>query len=182
MTQIAQLSPAPEDQGYHYQVMRRAIALIDEAEDPKQLDWIAGEMGMSAAHFQRLFSRWVGVSPKRYQQYLMLDQAKVMLRDRFTTLAAALAGRNATSCYVPRTPGHSSYYTARADDDQAMTDWWALANAEAIIAADLKCIGKTADSCTPLGQRRRGRRFSSFSRTAHRLRLGKKGILVYVSV
>ena len=89
MTQIAQISPAPEDQGYHYQVMRRAIALIDEAEDPKQLDWIAGEMGMSAAHFQRLFSRWVGVSPKRYQQYLMLDQAKVMLRDHFTTLAAA---------------------------------------------------------------------------------------------
>ena len=89
MTQIAQISPAPEDQGYHYQVMRRAIALIDEAEDPKQLDWIAGEMGMSAAHFQRLFSRWVGVSPKRYQQYHMLDQAKVMLRDHFTTLAAA---------------------------------------------------------------------------------------------
>ena len=60
------------------------------------------------------------------------------------------------------------YYTARADDDHAMTYWWALANAEAIIAADLKCIGKTADSRTPLGQRRRGRRFSSFSRTARR--------------
>ena len=89
MTQIANISPAPEDQGYHYQVMRRAIALIDEAEDPMQLDRIASEMGMSAAHFQRLFSRWVGVSPKRYQQYLMLDQAKAMLRDRFTTLRAA---------------------------------------------------------------------------------------------
>ncbi|NUH66712.1 methylated-DNA--[protein]-cysteine S-methyltransferase [Sulfitobacter sp. S0837] len=89
MTEIAHISPAPEDQGYHYQVMRRAIALIDEAEDPMQLDRIAGEMGMSPAHFQRLFSRWVGVSPKRYQQYLMLDQAKVMLRERFTTLRAA---------------------------------------------------------------------------------------------
>ena len=89
MTQIANISPAPEDQGYHYHVMRRAIALIDKAEDPMQLDRIAGEMGMSSAHFQRLFSRWVGVSPKRYQQYLMLDQAKVMLRERFTTLRAA---------------------------------------------------------------------------------------------
>jgi len=89
MTQITNISPAPEDQGYHYHVMRRAIALIDEAEDPMQLDLIAGEMGMSSAHFQRLFSRWVGVSPKRYQQYLMLDQAKVMLRERFTTLRAA---------------------------------------------------------------------------------------------
>ena len=89
MTQIAQLSPAPEDQGYHYQVMRRAIALIDEAEDPKQLDWIAGEMGMSAAHFQRLFSRWAGVSPKRFQQYLTLGHAKALLEERFTTLETA---------------------------------------------------------------------------------------------
>ncbi len=78
----------PED-GYHYGVMRRAIDLIDRAADPLALDQIAGEMGMSAPHFQRIFSRWVGVSPKRYQQYLMLDHAKDLLRDRFTTLGAA---------------------------------------------------------------------------------------------
>lgn len=74
---------------YHYGVMRRAIEVIDHASDPLALDQIAAEMGMSAAHFQRLFSRWVGVSPKRYQQYLMLDHAKDLLRDRFTTLGAA---------------------------------------------------------------------------------------------
>ncbi len=74
---------------YHYGVMRRAIEVIDHASDPLALDQIASEMGMSAAHFQRLFSRWVGVSPKRYQQYLMLDHAKDLLRDRFTTLSAA---------------------------------------------------------------------------------------------
>jgi AraC family transcriptional regulator of adaptative response/methylated-DNA-[protein]-cysteine methyltransferase len=74
---------------YHYGVMRRAIEVIDHASDPLALDQIASEMGMSAAHFQRLFSRWVGVSPKRYQQYLMLDHAKDLLRDRFTTLGAA---------------------------------------------------------------------------------------------
>ncbi|WP_339760884.1 bifunctional helix-turn-helix domain-containing protein/methylated-DNA--[protein]-cysteine S-methyltransferase [uncultured Sulfitobacter sp.] len=77
------------DDGYHYGVMRRAIDLIDDASDPLALDQIAGQMGMSAPHFQRLFSRWVGVSPKRYQQYLMLDHAKDLLRDRFTTLGAA---------------------------------------------------------------------------------------------
>lgn len=54
-----------------------------------QLEQIAGEMGMSAAHFQRLFSRWVGVSPKRYQQYLMLGHAKTLMRERFTTLETA---------------------------------------------------------------------------------------------
>ena len=77
--------------GYHYGVMRRAIELIDAAADPLALDSIASEMGMSAPHFQRVFSRWVGVSPKRYQQYLMLDHAKTMLRDHFTTLGTAHA-------------------------------------------------------------------------------------------
>lgn len=75
--------------GYHYQVMRRAIDLIDRAEQPMTLDALAAEMQMSPAHFQRLFSRWVGVSPKRYQQYLSLGHAKSVLRERFTTLAAA---------------------------------------------------------------------------------------------
>ncbi|EEB84786.1 methylated-DNA--[protein]-cysteine S-methyltransferase [Roseobacter sp. GAI101] len=79
------------EHGYHYGIMRRAIDLIDHATDPMALDQIASEMNMSTAHFQRLFSRWVGVSPKRYQQYLMLDHAKTLLRDRFTTLGTAHA-------------------------------------------------------------------------------------------
>ena len=84
------MHPIPDaDQGYHYGVMRRAIDLIDRAEDPLHLDDIASQMDMSPAHFQRLFSRWVGVSPKRYQQYLMLGHAKNMLRDNTPTLQAA---------------------------------------------------------------------------------------------
>ena len=77
---------------YHYQVMRRAIAAIDAAGDqPLSLADLAAQMQMSPAHFQRLFSTWVGVSPKRYQQYLTLDHAKTLLRDRFTTLETAHA-------------------------------------------------------------------------------------------
>tara|TARA_R110002110_G_scaffold171307_15_gene373674 strand:+ start:3579 stop:4439 length:861 start_codon:yes stop_codon:yes gene_type:complete len=86
MTDTESTSP---DDGYHFGVMRRAIDLIDAAPDPLTLETLAARMGMSAAHFQRLFSRWVGVSPKRYQQYLMLGQAKEMLRDHATTLDAA---------------------------------------------------------------------------------------------
>jgi AraC family transcriptional regulator of adaptative response/methylated-DNA-[protein]-cysteine methyltransferase len=82
--------PSPED-SYQYGVMRRAIEIIDASDAPVSLEAIAGEMDMSPAHFQKLFSRWVGVSPKRYQQYLMLDHAKTLLRDRFTTLDASLA-------------------------------------------------------------------------------------------
>lgn len=90
MTQHQTLPDASEA-AYHYQVVRRAIDLIDQAEDQLSLDEIATEMGMSTAHFQRVFSRWVGVSPKRYQQYLKLDHAKDLLRDRFTTLEASHA-------------------------------------------------------------------------------------------
>ncbi len=80
------------DTSYHYNVMRRALDEIDtstEAGTPLSLEALADRMQMSPAHFQRLFSQWVGVSPKRYQQYLALDQARVLLRDRFTTLEAA---------------------------------------------------------------------------------------------
>ena len=74
---------------YHFDVMRRAIAVIDEAEDNLSLDELAAHLSMSPGHFQRLFSTWVGVSPKRYQQYLTLDHARSLLADRFTTLNTA---------------------------------------------------------------------------------------------
>ena len=78
------------ESGYHYNVMRRAIDLIDAGGD-LSLDDLARQMGMSPAHFQRLFSAWAGVSPKRYQQYLRLGHAKALLAERFTTLETALS-------------------------------------------------------------------------------------------
>lgn len=78
------------EDAYHYAVIRRALDIIDAAgAEPLSLDALADEMHMSPAHFQRVFSRWVGVSPKRYQQYLALDHARDLLRDRFTTLDTA---------------------------------------------------------------------------------------------
>jgi AraC family transcriptional regulator of adaptative response/methylated-DNA-[protein]-cysteine methyltransferase len=74
---------------YHYHVIRRALDAIDQSPTPLTLDGLAAAMDMSPAHFQRVFSRWVGVSPKRYQQYLRLDHAKTMLAENFTTLATA---------------------------------------------------------------------------------------------
>ncbi|MBA4352308.1 MAG: 6-O-methylguanine DNA methyltransferase [Rhodobacter sp.] len=76
---------------YHYAVIARALRLIDEAGPALTLDDLAARMDMSPAHFQRTFSQWVGVSPKRYQQYLTLDHARTMLAQRFTTLETALA-------------------------------------------------------------------------------------------
>ncbi len=77
------------EQSYHYGVMRRAIELIDDSGDQMSLEELAKAMGMSPAHFQRMFSKWAGVSPKRFQQYLTLGHAKALLRERFTTLETA---------------------------------------------------------------------------------------------
>ncbi|MEZ5754857.1 MAG: bifunctional helix-turn-helix domain-containing protein/methylated-DNA--[protein]-cysteine S-methyltransferase [Paracoccaceae bacterium] len=76
---------------YHYAVIARALKVIDEAGPSLTLDELAARMDMSPAHFQRVFSQWVGISPKRYQQYLTLDHARQMLADRFTTLETALS-------------------------------------------------------------------------------------------
>jgi AraC family transcriptional regulator, regulatory protein of adaptative response / methylated-DNA-[protein]-cysteine methyltransferase len=78
--------PSP---GYHYNVIARALTIIDAEGPTLTLVDLAARMGMSAAHFQRTFSQWVGVSPKRYQQYLALDHARRLLADQHTTLATA---------------------------------------------------------------------------------------------
>ena len=83
---------ANTERAYHYGVIRRALDEIDAAAGAGgqiALEDLAARMGMSAAHFQRVFSQWVGVSPKRYQQYLALGQARELLRARHTTLDTA---------------------------------------------------------------------------------------------
>jgi AraC family transcriptional regulator of adaptative response/methylated-DNA-[protein]-cysteine methyltransferase len=84
----------PLSQEYHYRVIARALAAIDgPGGQALSLDALAARLNMSPAHFQRVFSAWVGVSPKRYQQYLTLDHAKRLLAERFTLLdTAAEAG------------------------------------------------------------------------------------------
>ncbi len=79
------------DTKYHYGVIERALREIDAGGPALTLEALADRMGMSAAHFQRIFSAWVGVSPKRYQQYLTLDHARNLLADRFTVLDTALS-------------------------------------------------------------------------------------------
>ena len=76
---------------YHYGVIARALRIIDAGGPQMSLESLAAQMGMSAAHFQRTFSQWVGVSPKRYQQYLTLDHARRLLADRFTVLDTAIS-------------------------------------------------------------------------------------------
>jgi AraC family transcriptional regulator of adaptative response/methylated-DNA-[protein]-cysteine methyltransferase len=82
---------SPIEDAYYYKLMRRAIDRIDaEGGRELRLEDIAREAGLSPAHFQRVFSRWAGVSPKRFQQYLALEHAKRLLAERHTTLDTAM--------------------------------------------------------------------------------------------
>ncbi|MCY3877947.1 MAG: methylated-DNA--[protein]-cysteine S-methyltransferase [Rhodobacteraceae bacterium] len=77
---------------YHYNVIARAIKVIDASDgDELPLEDLAAQLGMSPSHFQRLFSRWAGVSPKRYSQYLKLDHARMLLRQHATLFETASA-------------------------------------------------------------------------------------------
>ncbi|WP_136646292.1 methylated-DNA--[protein]-cysteine S-methyltransferase [Tabrizicola sp. YIM 78059] len=75
---------------YHYQVIARALQIIDAEGPCLSLEILAARMQMSPSHFQRVFSQWVGVSPKRYQQYLTLGHARRLLAERRTLLGTAL--------------------------------------------------------------------------------------------
>ncbi|MBL1278315.1 MAG: methylated-DNA--[protein]-cysteine S-methyltransferase [Ectothiorhodospiraceae bacterium] len=50
------------------------------------LDEIAGVVGLSPFHFQRLFTQWAGVSPKKFIQYLGIEYAKQLLKEKQSTL------------------------------------------------------------------------------------------------
>ena len=78
-------------QTYHYQKINRAITFIRSTliQQPK-LEQIAGSVGMSPYHFQRVFTEWVGMSPKRYQEYLTLGFSKELLQKRHTLLDVTL--------------------------------------------------------------------------------------------
>jgi len=70
-----------------YERIEKSIKFI-ETNFPSQpgLKEIAAHVGLSEFHFQRLFSRWVGISPKRFLQFLTKEYAKHLLEDSVNLL------------------------------------------------------------------------------------------------
>jgi AraC family transcriptional regulator of adaptative response/methylated-DNA-[protein]-cysteine methyltransferase len=75
-----------EDQ-YHFNVIAQAILFINK-EHSKQpsLEEVAAHVHLSKFHFQRVFKKWVGISPKDYLQFITLEKAKECLRKGQSTL------------------------------------------------------------------------------------------------
>ncbi len=63
-----------------YERIEKAIQFLAENfHSQPSLKDIAGNIHVSEYHFQRLFSRWVGISPKRFLQFLTKEYAKTLL-------------------------------------------------------------------------------------------------------
>ncbi|GAA4335211.1 methylated-DNA--[protein]-cysteine S-methyltransferase [Mucilaginibacter gynuensis] len=50
------------------------------------LDEVAERVNLSPFHFQRMFTEWAGISPKKFMQYLSVEHAKGILKQRQATL------------------------------------------------------------------------------------------------
>ncbi len=74
-----------------YQRVEQAIAyIIEHRSSQPELDDVAANIGLSPFHTQRLFTRWAGVSPKRFLSYLTVEHAKQKLEQSASVFDAAL--------------------------------------------------------------------------------------------
>lgn len=85
MTHDTDASPARD-----YEMVRRNLDFLRENwRSQPTLEELAARNNMSAAHLQRLFTRWAGLSPKAFLQALTIDHARKLLRDSATVLDTA---------------------------------------------------------------------------------------------
>lgn len=72
----------PAQDSIDYDRIASAIGYLHEHfRDQPDLDEVAAQVHLSPFHFQRLFTGWAGVSPKRFLQYTSLQYAKSLLRN-----------------------------------------------------------------------------------------------------
>ena len=73
-----------------YLRIEKAIRYLDahRAAQPELAD-VAKHAGLSPAHFQRMFTRWAGISPKRFLQHQTAQVVKRLLREQRTMLDAS---------------------------------------------------------------------------------------------
>ncbi len=76
-------------QAHDYRRIEQAISYL-RAHYQRQPDLrdVARHVHLSEYHFQRLFTRWAGISPKRFLQYLTLEHAKRLLKESRSLLDA----------------------------------------------------------------------------------------------
>lgn len=87
------------NQHTNYYRIERAIKFLEtNFHRQPELDEIAGMVNLSPFHFQRIFTEWAGISPKKFLQYLTVGYLKEKLQhSRNLVEAAEAAGLSAQS-------------------------------------------------------------------------------------
>jgi AraC family transcriptional regulator, regulatory protein of adaptative response / methylated-DNA-[protein]-cysteine methyltransferase len=75
---------------YDYERVEMAIHYLrNHAAEQPSLELVAEAVSLSPFHFQRLFTEWAGVSPKKFVQYLTVEHAKTILQKGNSSLLEA---------------------------------------------------------------------------------------------
>lgn len=75
-----------QDSNTYYRMANAIDYLQRHFKEQPSLDQVAAEVNMSPFHFQRLFTDWAGISPKKFVQYLSLGYAKQLISNEQSTL------------------------------------------------------------------------------------------------
>jgi len=73
-----------------YANVKRAIEFISTRwREQPSVEAVADHVGLSSSHFQHLFKRWAGLTPKAFLQAITIERARELLRDSASVLDAA---------------------------------------------------------------------------------------------
>ncbi len=82
--------PSPSPESADYATVRRAIEFLSTRfRDQPSVEEVAAEVGLSASHFQHVFKRWAGLTPKAFLQAVTIERARELLRSSASVLDAA---------------------------------------------------------------------------------------------
>jgi AraC family transcriptional regulator of adaptative response/methylated-DNA-[protein]-cysteine methyltransferase len=118
----------PDEAGRDREAVRKAVELIESSDEPPKLEALAKAVSYAPHHFQRLFTRQVGVSPAAYARALRARRAEAALQQEGTVTEALYdAGYSGPSRFYAETGDRLGMApTAWRDGGRGETIRWTL--------------------------------------------------------
>lgn len=105
---------APDQQSREEAAVMQVIGILREAEEPVSLERLGAVTGYSPTHFQRIFTRAVGLSPAAYARALRRERAGEALAEE---------SRVSDAIYAAGYSAPSRFYEDRKGMGMSASDW-----------------------------------------------------------